>query len=293
MKPARFQYCDPETLDEALRLLAEHGDDAKILAGGQSLMPLLNMRLARPAVLVDLSRVPELAGIRQEGDVLIIGAMTRHREAETSPLVRKCCPLLAEALGHVGHLAIRTRGTIGGSLAHADPAAELPAVAAALEAELVIAGPEGRRAVKPEEFFLTYLMTSLAPGEILAEIHFPVMTARSGWAFREVSRRHGDFALVGVAAQVTLDAAGRVERAAVALTGVGPTPVRAAGAEALLIGREPDPAQLSAACTAVTKEVEPESDLHASGEYRRHLAGALTGEALALAIRRARGEVGV
>lgn len=290
MKPASFRYFDPGSLEEAFQLLAEHGDEAKVIAGGQSLMPLINMRLLRPGVLIDLNRITSLAGIRREGDRLVVGALTRQREVERSPLVQECCPMLSEALSYVGHLAIRSRGTVGGSVAHADPAAELPAVVCALGAEIELTGPDGVRILVPEEFFLTYLTTTLEPGEILTALRFPVIPANTGQAYREVSRRHGDFALAGAAAEITLGENGRIHHAALGLTGVGPTPLRAAAAEALLVGKPPEERLFGEAAAAVAEEIEPDSDLHASADYRRHLASVMAQEALSLAASRARRE---
>ncbi|HEX9821570.1 MAG TPA: xanthine dehydrogenase family protein subunit M [Methylomirabilota bacterium] len=287
MKPPRFDYLAPRSLDEALDLLARHGEQAKVLAGGQSLVPLLNFRLVRPGHLVDLNDVPGLAGIRVDDGHLVIGAMTRQREVETSAVVRARCPLLAEAMPQIGHVQIRNRGTVGGSLAHADPAGELPAVVAALGGELVLRSARGQRVLQPAQFFVGYLTTAAAPDELLVEARVPVIPPRTGSAFIEVSRRHGDFALVGVAATVTVDAGGVCTAAAVALTGVGPTPVVAREAARALVGVTPAPAAFEEAGRRVSGSVEPDSDLHASSEYRRHLAGVLTRRALERAAGRA------
>jgi carbon-monoxide dehydrogenase medium subunit len=292
MKPPRFDYEAPSSMGEALALLREHGDRARVLAGGQSLVPLLNFRLVRPQVLVDLNEIPELAGIREVDSTLVIRAMTRQRTVELSPLVRERCPLLAEAMPQIGHVQIRNRGTIGGSLAHADPAAELPAVVAALGGELVLRGAGGERVLPPDRFFVTYLTTAIEPGELLVELRLPVVPPRSGSAFLEISRRHGDFALVGVAATLTLDETGVCTRSAIALTGVGPTPVLAHDAARALIGVAPTPAAITAAAGRVAVGLTPDSDLHASREYRTHVAGVLTGRALERAAERARRAVG-
>ena len=290
MKPAPFEYHDPTTLDQVLTLLARHGDEAKLLAGGQSLVPMLNMRLARPTVLIDLNRVDGLAYIREEAGVLAIGAMTRHAEIEESALVAARQPLLAEAMRQVGHIQIRNRGTIGGSLAHADPSAELPAVMLALDASLVAAGPSGRRDIAAVDFFIMYYTTALEPGELVVEVRVPVAAPTGyGWSFEEVARRHGDFALAGVACALTVDSAGRVAECGLGLTGVGMTPVRAGGAEGLVCGRSGGPVVWAAAGDAVRNAVEPESDVHATAEYRRQLAGVLTHRALARAYERACG----
>jgi CO/xanthine dehydrogenase FAD-binding subunit len=281
-------------MGEVLALLREHGDAAKLLAGGQSLVPMLNMRLARPGVLIDLNRVAGLTGIRQEGDTLVIGAMTRHAEVERSELVARLQPLLTEAIAQVGHIQIRNRGTIGGSLVHADPSAELPAVLAALGGSVRVAGPAGVREVAAEDLFLMFFTTSLQPDEVLTEVRLPVLPARTGWAFEEVARRHGDFAIVGVAVTLTV-ADQRATKAddlvitgcRIALTGVGMTPVRAAAAEALLVGRPPSQAMLAEAAAAFRAEIEPDTDIHATADFRRHLAGVLTERALGRALQRA------
>jgi aerobic carbon-monoxide dehydrogenase medium subunit len=288
MKPPRFDYEAPSSLAEALALLHQHGDEAKVLAGGQSLVPLLNFRLVRQRVLVDLNELPGLAGIREADSTLVIGAMTRQREAETSALVRERCPLLAEAMPQIGHAQIRNRGTVGGSLAHADPAAELPAVVAALGGELVLRSASGERTLPAAQFFVTYLTTALEPGELLVEIRVPVTPPGSGSAFMEISRRHGDFALVGVATTVTLDGAGTCTGAAIALTGVGPTPVVAGDAAGALVGMRPTPKGIADAAMVAAAGLTPDRDLHASREYRTHVAGVLTRRALERAVERAR-----
>src|SRR5215470_15811927 len=211
MKPPRFEYLAPTSVDEALAMLAEHGEEAKILAGGQSLVPLLNFRLVRPGYLIDLN------GVRAENGHVAIGAMTRQRAVETSSLVSERCPLLADAMPQIGHVQIRNRGTVGGSLAHADPAGELPAVVAALDGELVLRSARGERRLAPEQFFVGYLTTAAAPDELLVETRVPVAPPRTGTAFIELSRRHGDFALVGVAASVTVDEGGVCTKCAIAL----------------------------------------------------------------------------
>src|SRR5688572_2372642 len=292
MKPPRFNYLLPRTLDEALGLLAQHGDEAKVLAGGQSLVPLLNFRLVRPTYLVDLNDIPGLDGIRAEDGRLTIGAMTRQRAAETSPVVRERCPLLAEAMPQIGHVQIRNRGTVGGSLAHADPAGELPAVVAALDGELVLRSRRGERRLAPQEFFVGYLTTAAAPDELLVEARVPVTPPRTGTAFLEVSRRHGDFALVGVAATVTVDAGGVCTGCAIALTGVGPTPVVAREASRALVGVKPTVEALADIGRRVASALTPDSDLHASADYRKHLAGVLTRRALARAAERVDGPSG-
>jgi len=289
LKPPAFAYCAPDTEDEVLSLLREYGADAKLLAGGQSLMPLLNLRLVRPAVLVDLNRVRTLQYLTAADDHVRVGAMTRQQACERSAMVAARVPLLVDALRWVGHPQIRTRGTVGGSLAHADPAAELPAVAAALGASFVIAGPRGTRVLPPEEFFVSYLTTAVGPDELLREVRFPALPAWAGWAFLEVSRRRGDFALVGAAVVVALDGGGALSHARIALTGVGATPVRAVEAEACLAGRRPDDRALDEARAIVTARLSPPSDIHATAEYRRHAAGVLVARAARAAAERAQG----
>lgn len=289
MKPAPFAYHRPETVDEGLALLAAHGAEAKPLAGGQSLIPAMNFRLARPAVLVDLNRIAALAYVREETDGTRIGAMTRQRAAERDPLVRRRAPLLAEALPHVAHAQIRNRGTIGGSVAHADPAGEVPAVLLALGASFVLRGPGGSRTVPAERFFTGLFETALAPAELLIEIAIPAMSARAGWAFVEVARRHGDYALAGVAATVTLDEAGRCRDARIALLGVGAGPVLARRAARELAGGLPtDKLLREAAGAAAAKDIDPPGDIHASSAYRRQLVAVLTRRALERAVARAR-----
>ncbi|MEK7385465.1 MAG: xanthine dehydrogenase family protein subunit M [candidate division NC10 bacterium] len=289
MKPPPFDYLAPASLDEALKLLGDLGEGAKVLAGGQSLVPLLNFRLVRPQHLVDLNGLAELAGIREHDGHLVIGAMTRQRAVEHSALVRDRWPLLAEAVLQIGHAQIRNRGTVGGSLAHADPAAELPAVVAALGGELVLKSARRQRVLKAEQFFVAYLTTAAEPDELLVEARLPAMPPRTGSAFIELSRRHGDFALVGVAATVTLDEAGVCTGSTVALTGVGPTPVVARDAARALVGVRPAPEAFEDVGRRVSEAVTPDGDLHASSEYRKHLAGVLTRRALARAAERATG----
>ena len=286
MKPPPFEYHAPASLDEALALLAQHGDEAKALAGGQSLIPVLNFRLARPSVLVDLNRIGELAGIEANG-TLRIGAMTRQRAAERSAEVAGLAPLLREALFSVAHPQIRTRGTVGGSLAHADPAAELPAVMLALEARFRLRRASAERTLAAAEFFTGLFTTALALDELLVGIDIPAPPARSGSAFVEVARRHGDFALVGVAAMVSLDASGAFSEARLAYVNAGPGPFRSARAEAVLRGQRPDAELFRAAAEAAHGDARPASDVHASADYRRQLVRVLTERALARASERA------
>ena len=284
MKPPPFEYVAPRSLDEVLARLAEAGGDAKLLAGGQSLVPMLNMRLTRPAVLVDLGRVAGLDSVRESDGHVAIGALTRQRAAEQSPEVRRHAPLLAEALPFIGHPTIRNRGTIGGSLAHADPAAELPAVAVALDADLVVASANGRRTVKADGFFVSFLTTSLAPDEVLVELRLPRPSPATRVAFTELSRRHGDFALVGVAAALEIDDAGTCRSARLALCGVGPGPVRARAAERTLTGQALGDAVVAEAAHAAAQEIDPHTDIHATAHYRRRLAAALVEDAMRAAM---------
>jgi carbon-monoxide dehydrogenase medium subunit len=287
MKPSAFIYHNPTSLGEALALLHRYGEDAKALAGGQSLLPLLNFRLSSPAALIDLNRITALASLRQEGERVHIGAMTRQRTIEFSPLVRTRLPLLHEATTLIGHLPIRTRGTIGGSLSHADPAAEYPAVALALDAEVVLQNTHGARVLRAEEFFVAYLTTALAPDEIVVEVRFPVSAPTSGWAFAEFARRHGDFALAGVA--VVLEAHGEQCRLArLVAAGVGPTPLRLRAVEHMLEQNGLTEHSIAAAAERAAELVEPSTDLHASADYRRHLVRVLTRRALRQAAARSR-----
>ena len=286
MKPPRFDYHAPATVDEAVALLARYGGDAKPLAGGQSLVPLLNFRLTRPAAIVDLNRIGALAYIREANGHVAFGAMTRQRTIEFSPLVARRLPLLREATRWVGHLPIRSRGTIGGSLAHADPAAEYPAVLTALEGTVVARGPRGERVVQAGDLFETYLTTRLAADELLVEVRLPSMPEAAGYAFEEFARRHGDFAIVGVAAVVVLDGA-RCVRARLATAGAGAVPLRLRAAEAALERDGVGDEAIRAAARQAAGLVEPDSDLHASADYRRHLTEVLTARALLRARERA------
>lgn len=289
MKPPVFEYATPSTLAEATALLAQYDGEAKVLSGGQSLVPLLNMRLARPAMLVDLARIPDLDYVRADGDGFAIGAMTRQRTVELAPLIQAQHPLLHAGMLLIAHPQNRNQGTIGGSLAHADPAAELPALALALDATFTAGGPNGTRTIAAPDFFLTYLTTSLEPTEILTALRFPTLPKRTGWSILEVARRHGDFGLAGVVAIVGLAADGAIASARLVLFGVGATPIRAAAAEGLLAGQQADPGLFAAVGERAAADLEePLSDLHASADYRRDLARVLTARALAEATTRAR-----
>ncbi len=289
MKPPLFDYYDPATEDEALTLLAEYGTEAKVLAGGQSLMPLLNMRLVEPAVLMDINRLDTLSGIREHADYLAIGALTRQHDVEQSEIVRRFCPLLTEALPHVGCPQIRHRGTIGGSLVHADPSAELPAVMTTLDAEFEVRSRQGSRVMRPEAFFESYLTTALEPEELLCDIRIPYQPPRTGCAFLEVARVAGAFAIAGVAALVTLDEADRCVRARVTVIGVGPVPHRAIATEAALQGETLAPERVQQAAQVADTDLEPESDVHATAAYRQNLARVLAQRTLTTAWQRAMG----
>jgi CO/xanthine dehydrogenase FAD-binding subunit len=286
MKPPIFDYIAATSTEMAVAALAQAGGEGKILAGGQSLMPMLNFRLLRPAILVDINRIPGLDFIEETADSIRVGALTRHFVLETSPLIARHLPALSCAMTHVAHLAIRNRGTIGGSLSHADPAAELPMMTLLLDAELRIVSAHGTRGVAARDFFLDTMSVALDDAEILTEIVLPKLPPRTGWGFEEIARRHGDFALAAVAVTLTVSA-GKIAQARIALTGIGPTASRAADAESLLVGRPLDEDLSKQAIETVREAIAPETDLHASADYRRHLAGVLTGRALATAWRRA------
>ncbi len=287
MKPPVFDYIAATSLGMAVAALAEAGGEAKVLAGGQSLMPMLNFRLLRPSILVDINRIRGLGFIEETPDSIRIGALTRHFQLETSPLVARHFPVLSCAMTHVAHLAIRNRGTIGGSLSHADPAAELPMLALLLNAELHIVSINGSRVAAARDFFLDTMTVDLDSTELLAEIVLPKLPPHTGWGFEEVARRHGDFALAAVATTLTLSG-DRIAEARIALTGVGPTALRATEAETLLAGQKLDEELTLRAIASVRAAISPETDLHASSDYRRHLAGVLAGRALAAAWRRAK-----
>jgi len=290
MKPAQFKYFAPDTLEEVLSLLNEHGDDAKVIAGGQSLVPMMNFRLAQPAIIIDLNLIHDLFFIRPEDDGrLMIGAMTRHMEIEKSRHVFELAPLLSEAVPYIAHPQIRNRGTIGGSIAHADPAAELPAIMLALDARFNLQSSENNRWVKAKDFFLGLLDTALEPNEILRDIELPAVSLGSGYAFCEVARRHGDYAIVGVAAVVNLDDQGKCSEARVVLLSVGDGPVDASQAAQNLVGENPTEKAIEDTADIVAeRDIEPTNDIHASTEFRRHLAKILSVQALTRAFERVR-----
>jgi aerobic carbon-monoxide dehydrogenase medium subunit len=280
MKPPSFLYACPRSVDESLALLAEHGEGAKLLAGGQSLVPLLNLRLAEPRVLIDLNRLSELSYVRRDGGALRIGAMTRHRDLEISAEVAVAEPLLARAAREIGHLAIRNRGTIGGSLAHADPAAEWPLVAVALDAQLTLRSVAGARTIAARDFFVGPLTTALEPTEMLTELAFPAAPPDSGFGFSELSRRPGDFAIVAVACRVVRDETGACRASTLAVGGAHGTPIHVAEVEGILRGSHGEADALRSAAEAVTRRVDPGSDVHGSADYRRRMAGVLARRAL-------------
>jgi carbon-monoxide dehydrogenase medium subunit len=284
MKPPRFVYHDPATVEEALDLLARDGDDAQVLAGGQSLMPLLNFRLARPAHLIDINGIAALCGLEVGENEITLGALVRQRALERSPLIRERAPLIAQAMPYVGHPQTRNRGTLGGSLAHADPAAELPAIMVALDAQITLQRAGSERILAAEQFFVSALTTAREPDELLTRITLPPWPARARASLMEVAVRVGDFALAGVATTLTLGDDGRIARARIACFGVDERPVRVVHAEACLMGVAPGEAAFTEASRIVTERLHPMDDIHASAAYRTRLAGVLTRRALAASI---------
>jgi carbon-monoxide dehydrogenase medium subunit len=291
MKPPPFDYLRAASADEAIEALKQAGGDGKVLAGGQSLVPMLNFRLLRPGVLIDINRIPGLDHIEAGADGLRIGALARHHKLETSAVVKAHFPIVSAAMAHIAHLAIRNRATIGGSLAHSDPAAELPMLCVLLSARLKVRKAGGVRTIDAADFHVGPLTSALEDTELLQEIALPYLPSGTGWGFEEVARRLGDFAIVALGATVTLDA-GRVSQARIAVTGVGEAPRRITGAEDLLAGaRDLDQQLLDAARQTVMGAIDPGSDLHASADYRRHLAGALTRRVVRAAFDRAKGHM--
>ena len=282
MKPARFEYVAPATVDAAVEALLAANGEGKVIAGGQSLLPLLNFRMARPAVLVDLNGIKELSFIELRGDRVAIGALTRHREIEQSPLIASRLPVMSAAMRHVAHLAIRNRGTIGGSLSHADPAAELPMLAVFYDATIMVQGPSGRREIAAESFFVDALTNCLEQDEIVVEVQFPI-PQQHGWAFEEVARRFGDFALASIAVSVSRSASD-LQGARVAAMGVADTPLRLRTVEDQIAGMQINDALPRHFSELVMSSVSPNSDLHASAEYRRQLLGALAERAMTTAL---------
>lgn len=287
MIPNQFDYVAARSLDEALSLLGKYKDDAKLLAGGHSLVPAMKLRLAQPKVLIDISRIKDLSYIKEEKGQIRIGAMTTHYQIESSDLLRRACPLLPETAQHLGDMQVRNKGTIGGSLAHADPAADWPAAVLALDAELVIAG-KSERVIKADKFFVDLLTTALEPGEILREVRFHIPQGRVGQCYLKFRHPASGFAVVGVAANLTLDSGGKCQSAGVGITGVSPKPYRATKVESALKGATLDGKSLSSAAAHASDGVDANSDLFASGEYRRHLAEVYTRRALETATGRAK-----
>ena len=286
MKPPAFEYVAARTIDEAVAQLSKHGDGAKIIAGGQSLTPMLNFRLVHPEILVDINRIPGLDKITPQNGGFRIGALTRHRAIETSTAIAEKMPLLVAAAGQVGHLAIRNRGTFGGSLAHADPAAEWPVVVLALDGSMTTKSAKGGRTIKAKDFFVSYLQSAVEDGEIVTEVTIPGLPPKTGWGFEELSRRPGDFAIAAVCALVTLDG-GKVKEARISMGGVGPTALRAPEAEALLKGQAIGDDVLKRAGEKAAEAADPSNDVHASADFRRHLVAVLTKRAVKAAAQRA------
>jgi CO/xanthine dehydrogenase FAD-binding subunit len=289
MKPAPFNLFRPRNIDEALALLQSHGDEAKILAGGQSLVPLMNFRLAQPHNLIDLNGVEGLDQIKFDDQTLSLGAMVRQRDVERSPAIAERLPILREAIEQVGHPAIRNRGTVGGSLVHADPSAELPLLAVALDATFHLRSARASRSVAAKDFYQGYLLTDIAPDELLAAIDFHLPPADCGWCCTEIARRHGDFAIVAVAVLLDCGRDRRINFARVALGGVGPAPLRLIAAEQALLGEQPRAELFRGAGDVAAQAVDPPADIHASSSYRRHLSGVLVRRALATAASRIKG----
>ena len=290
MKPAPFEYRAPNTLEEALTVLSEHGGEAKILAGGQSLIPSMNFRVLQPALLVDINRIAGLAGVEStEAGEIRIGAMARQASLEHHSIIARSAPLLHETLPHIAHPQIRNRGTIGGSLVHADPASELPVYALARDLRMRARSAAGERWIEAGEFFLGMFTTALQPDEMLVEIEIPPLPSGAGWSFQEMARRRGDYALMGVAAWLVLDAQGVCQDARLVYLNAGDGPLRATAAEQALIGEKPGPDTFeAAAATAAEQEIEPFGSVHATVEFQRHLANVLTRRALTAAHARAR-----
>ncbi len=290
MIPAAFEYFAPKSLDEALRLVERHGDEAKLLAGGHSLLPLMKLRLSAPRYVIDIGRVRSLRSIREEAGRLVIGALATHHDVETSDLLRITCPLLPETAAEIGDVQVRNRGTLGGSLAHADPAADYPAAMLALDAEIVATSSAGSRVIPAGEFFVDLMTTQLRPGEILTEVRIPRAGERSGAAYRKLPQPASHFALAGVAARVTLGAGEKIESAAIGITGVAVRAYRATAAEQMLIDKKATPKLLAEAAEKVTDGVDPLGDIHASAAYRRAAAAVYARRALEAAIARAGGK---
>ncbi len=289
MIPASFDYHAPGSLPEALALLSRYGDEAKVLSGGQSLLPLLKLRLGQTGHLIDIGRIPGLEYIREDGGMLRIGGRTRESALENSELVRSRYPILVDTTKVIADPLVRNLATVGGNLAHGDPGNDHPATMLALGAQVVATGPKGERVIPIEQFFLGLFRTALRPDEVLTEIRIPAPPARSGGAYLKLERKVGDYATAGAAAQLTLDPKGSVERVGIALTNVGPTPIKASDAEKFLAGKRPDAATLAEAAQRASKAAAPSADRRGSVEYKREMARVLTGRALKIAVERAGG----
>ena len=289
MRPPNFDYFAARDVEHAVELLTQHGADAKVIAGGQSLVPMMKLRLMRPVCLIDINGIAALSGVSLVAGGFLIGALTRHRDVASSTLLASVLPILPVAAAEVGNPAVRNRGTLGGSLVHADPAAELPVVSLALDAEAVLRGPRGERRVPMSSFFLDFMMTAAEPDELFVGLFAPTWPPGTAWAFEELRRRPVDFAIVAVAVVLRLDAAGAVTHARVGVGGAAYTPVRATAAEQALLGQVPSSAVFDAAAAAARAEVAPFDDAHATAEFRREMVGVLTRRALASAIARAGG----
>lgn len=288
MKPANFTYHRPSQLEEAFQLLETYADEAKVIAGGQSLVPMMNMRLARPEHLIDINELPNLGYVRKTADTLQIGALVRQADLEQSPELKEGCPIIAEAIRHVGHLAIRQRGTIGGSIAHADPAAEMPLMAALFNANLTIASSEGTRVVPAGDFFITIYTTDLLPNELVTQVEFPLMKPSDGWSYQEFSRRRGDFAIVSVATILSLDSAGSVKRIQMALGGADLIPINVSASLDGFLGVKPDQAWMDSIADTVTEGLDLNSDLHGSAEDRLEWLQLLVRKSLQQSLERAK-----
>jgi len=288
MKPPPFTYCDPESVEEAVALKSEYGIDALVLAGGQSLLPMLNLRLVRPHALIDINKIGDLKKVERRADILEIGAGVRQHELEDRPLVGELVPLLPEATGHIGHIEIRHLRTVGGSLAHADPTAELPCTAVALDATVVVRGPSGTRTIGSQDFFRGRMATALEPEEVLVAVRYPVTPRTAGHGFVEVARRVGDFALAGAAAVVNVDEDGCFTSVSVGVLGISDAPVRAFAVQSALIGEAPTEETIARAAEEIVPAVTSGDDLHATRAYRRHLAPVVVRRAITAAVARAR-----
>lgn len=289
MKPAAFEYFRPGTLDEAVELLKRYDPEAKILAGGQSLVPLMNFRLAQPRFLIDTNGIRDLSYIREGEGAIAVGALTRHADVEGSPLIEDKCPLMTEAVRCIGHRTIRNRATVGGSVAHADPSSEIPCVLAALDGEVTVRGPGGERVIGASELFVTLFTTSLASNEIIAEVRLPVLPRGTGWAWEELSRRSGDYAIVGAAVTLSLDGDGRCESARIALAGVGVTPIRCREAEGALRDKAVTDETIRETAERCAEATDPNDDIHAAADYKKAMVVVFVERALRRALDRTGG----